>query len=65
MAKTRWAKVNKCVICGGNLTFVRDTAPCSKGYEGVKQCEQHHSRFWVKGVLDMNHQFVITFYMPK
>lgn len=62
MAKTRWAKVNKCVICGGNLVFVPDKARGSG--QGIKHCEQNHPRFYVSGFYDAAGYFHITFTMP-
>lgn len=62
--KDRWKGVNKCIMCGTNLTFEPSRDKNAKPDEGVRYCDQNHARFNVYGKYHGDDLWILTFAMP-
>ncbi len=60
-----WKMVNRCIVCGTALKFVRSSIPGAKEDEGSRYCEHNHKRFSVYGEYDGNGRWTLTYQLPR
>lgn len=60
-----WRLINKCLICGAPMRFVKSDRADAKQYDGAKVCDKNHSRFAVIGRYSALGVWGMSFHLPE
>jgi hypothetical protein len=61
----KWKYINRCLVCGTKLVFLRSTREGAKLDEGSKTCSHNHRPFKVVGTYDDHGDWHISYILPR